>query len=166
MTPCPFCDAENIDGADICGQCGQSLHTELEEPEVALARLLLDTRVCALKPKFPVVVEPDASVGSVLELMVDKAIGCVLVVVHGKLAGIFSEHDALLKINTEVASLRERPISEFMVANVEALDETAKMVFAVHRMSLGHYRHIPIVDSDRRPVGIISARDVLSFLTE
>jgi CBS domain-containing protein len=42
----------------------------------------------------------------------------------------------------------------------------AKIAFAVQRMDLGAYRHLPIVDQRGDLVGIISARDILRHLTE
>ena len=37
------------------------------------------------------------------------------------------------------------------------------LAFALNRMAVGDFRHIPI-EQDERPVGIISVRDVLGYL--
>ena len=42
----------------------------------------------------------------------------------------------------------------------------AKIAFAVQRMDLGGYRHLPIVDREGQLSGIISVRDILEYLTE
>ena len=34
------------------------------------------------------------------------------------------------------------------------------------RMSLGGYRHIPIVDDQNVPIGIISVRDIFRYLAD
>ena len=39
------------------------------------------------------------------------------------------------------------------------------MAFAVQRMDLGGFRHVPIVTADMQPVGVISVRDILTYLT-
>jgi CBS domain-containing protein len=52
-----------------------------------------------------------------------------------------------------------------MTAKVESLPPTAKIAFAVHRMDLGGYRHIPVVNADGEPTGIFSVRDILAYLT-
>jgi CBS domain-containing protein len=103
-------------------------------------------------------------VGEVLELMVAKGIGCVLVVEDGKLLGIFSERDALLKLNVEAPQLAAQPVSAFMTANPQTLKSSAKIAFAVHNMVLGGYRHIPIVDDEGHATSLISARDILRYL--
>ena len=53
-----------------------------------------------------------------------------------------------------------------MTPNPQTLVADAKIAFAVHRMDLGGYRHLPIVDERGELVGIISARDILRHLTE
>ena len=123
-------------------------------------------RVFTLSPKQPCTVSPDTTVGKVLHEMASNQIGCVMVVEGGQPVGIFSEYDALMKLNTEAASLSERPISEFMTPNPETLKESAKIAFAVHRMDLGGYRHLPIVSKENELQGIISVRAILDYLTE
>ena len=65
---------------------------------------LLRDRIERLWPKSPSTVSPEASVGEVLKKMVDERIGCVMIVDRGKLVGIFSERDALMKLNVDAPS--------------------------------------------------------------
>ena len=41
------------------------------------------------------------------------------------------------------------PISELMTPNPEALDLDDKIAFALHKMDVGHYRHVPLLDDGR-----------------
>ena len=123
-------------------------------------------RIERLWPKTPSTVTSSTTVGEVLRKMVSETIGCVMIVDEGKLVGIFSERDALMKVHTQIDELGDRPVSEFMTASVETLLPSAKIAFAVHRMDLGGYRHVPIVDENGVPTGMISVRDILSYLTE
>lgn len=167
MTTCPDCGYDNIEGAESCEQCEAPLSDMyLHEPATAVERGLLEDHIDVLEPKDPISVAPDAPVSDVLALMVEKGIGCVLVVDGGEMVGIFSERDALRKLNAQFAELGSHPVSEFMTNKVEGLARSAKVAFAVHRMDLGSYRHIPIVDEDGHPTGLISARDILNYLTE
>ena len=52
-----------------------------------------------------------------------------------------------------------------MTKNPQSLPATAKIAFAVQRMDLGGYRHVPITGTDGRPAGIFSVRDILGYLT-
>ncbi len=78
--------------------------------------------------------------------------------------GVFSERDALMKLNIDSATLADRPVREFMTLGPETLQTSDKIAFAIHRMDLGGYRHIPILDHGAI-IGIISIRDILDYLT-
>lgn len=164
---CLHCNHENIDGADYCEECLQPLDdltasrpsTDLE---VRLAERPLRRLVRPGSP--PITVAPSTPVGEVLSLLVEKRIGCVLVTEGDRLAGIFSERDALLRLNVNAAVLAKKPVSEFMTPNPESLELDDKIAFALHKMDVGHYRHLPLLDNGR-VAGIISVRDILRFIT-
>ena len=166
MAICPNCGRENIPGVDECEKCGQSL-TEMSEyrPTLPLAKGLVDDPIATLQPRIPVAVSSTAHVGDVLNLMIDRRIGSVLVADGDNLLGIFSERDALVRLNTEAAKLKDRPISEFMTPSPTTLSLEASIAFAVHKMALGGYRHLPIL-TNGKPTGMISIRDVLRYMTE
>src|SRR5699024_6612180 len=126
---------------------------------------LLRDRIELLWPKSPSTVAPDATVGEVLKKMADEQIGCVMITDGGKLVGIFSERDALMKVNTDAPKLFRRPISQFMTAGPVTLEAEDKIAYALHKMNLGGYRHIPILFQGKL-VGVISIRDILQYLTD
>jgi CBS domain-containing protein len=167
MSYCPYCGHKNIVGADACEGCEQPLaDLHLPTPATEVERALLADRVRRLNPKKPIIIKPDMPVGDVLRLLVNNSVGCALVEEDGKLVGIFSERDALLRLNTEAAALAGRPIREFMTPSPLSLQADAKIAFAVQRMDVGDYRHVPIVNAQGRAVGVISVRDILRYLTE
>jgi CBS domain-containing protein len=167
MILCRYCGSENIEGADDCAECQQPLDdTHLTPPNSEVERSLLRDRISALHPKQPITVAPTTRVCDVLRLLVEHRIGCVVVVDGEEPLGIFSERDALRKINTEAPDLAARPVREFMTPNPQTLVADAKIAFAVQRMDLGGYRHLPIVGERGELTGIISARDILRHLTD
>jgi len=164
---CPHCGHENIAGADVCDECLQSLVDHGVSPASShVERRILENPVTALKPAPPVAVRPDQPLQEVLSLMVERRIGCVLVVERDEIVGIFSERDALMKIGDRAAQLSQEPIGDFMTPNPECVDADASIAFALHKMDVGGYRHLPVVDSRGRPTGVISVRNVLAFLTQ
>jgi CBS domain-containing protein len=168
MISCPYCGSDNIEGVDQCTECGQALSDmHLQTPRSEVERSLLKDRVSALNPNTPVTVPANKPVGEVLVQMVDRAIGCVIVVdSEQQMTGIFSERDALVKLNDQAADLFDRPVSEFMTPSPQSLESKTKIAFAVQRMDLGGYRHLPIVEESGKLSGIISVRDILRFLTD
>jgi CBS domain-containing protein len=166
MIVCPYCQAENIEGADECAECNEPL-TDLSVriPATSVEADLLRDRIERLWPKSPSTVSPQTTVGQVLQKMVDERIGCVMIVDAGKLVGIFSERDALMKLNTDAARFLDKPISQFMTPDPVTLETNDRIAFALHKMNVGGYRHIPIL-FEGKLAGVISIRDILRYLTE
>lgn len=166
MLICPYCQAENIEGADECAECSQPL-TEmgLRVPASSVEADLLRDRIERLWPKTPSTVSPETTVAEVLKKMIGETIGCVMIVDKGELVGIFSERDALMKLNVDAAKAFDKPISQFMTQRPVTLETNDKIAFALHKMNLGGYRHVPIL-FDGKLAGVISIRDILRYLTE
>lgn len=165
LIQCPFCEADVIQGADLCEECGQSLagfHLPVPASEVELA--LLTDRVSLFRSRPVLVVSPTMPVREAIRVLAYNKIGCVVVVEQGKVAGIFTERDALMKVNDRLDEVGDRTVAEFMTTKVESLPASAKVAFAVHRMDLGGFRHIPIVNENNEPIGLFSVRDILKYL--
>ena len=58
----------------------------------------------------------------------------------------------------------DRPVSEFMTRDPEAVSPQHTLAFALHKMDCGGYRHVPILE-DGHPVAMISVRDMLRHIT-
>ena len=163
---CPYCQAENIEGADECVECNESLvDMSVRIPATSVEADLLRDRIERLWPKSPSTVSPGTRVGEVLKKMVDERIGCVMIVDDEKLVGIFSERDALMKLNIDAARLLDKPIAQFMTPEPVTLETNDLIAFALHKMNVGGYRHIPILFNGKL-AGVISIRDILRYLTE
>ena len=167
MSTCPFCSHENIEGVDLCEKCEQPLiDLSHPTPKSKVERGLLKDRISALNPQQPTAVTAETPVGEVVKMMAKQSIGCMLIMEDSTMVGIFTERDALYKLNTDFQKLKDQPVSKFMTEQPQSLDLQAKVVFAVQRMDLGGFRHIPIVNKDGQPTGVVSVRDVLRYLTD
>ena len=164
MARCPFCGFENIDGADACDKCEQSISSLTKlRPATEVERSIMKDSICDLVPREPLVVAPSTPLGEVLSRMADRNVGCAIVVRDHQVAGIFTERDLLLRLNVEAPRVLDRPVADFMTASVETLELDDRIAFALHKMDLGGYRHIPIL-SEGRITGVISARHILRHI--
>ncbi|GMV98747.1 MAG: hypothetical protein AMXMBFR83_30950 [Phycisphaerae bacterium] len=162
---CPFCESENIDGADFCEVCNESLTgVEAGHPRATLEQRIARAPVALLQPSVAVTVDPADTVGEVVALLARRNFGCALVARDDKLLGIFTERDALMKIGASIEEVGQEPIARFMTPNPETLSFSDTIAFALNRMAVGDYRHIPI-HREGLPLGIISVRDMLNYLT-
>jgi CBS domain-containing protein len=167
MLLCPYCESENIDGADVCEECEQPLIAQsMPRPATSLERAIMKDRIDLLDPREPLVVEPDAPVAMVVKLMHGHRVGCAVVVDDERhVLGIFSERDALMRLGADYSLHADRPVSQFMTVPAATLRDDDKIAFALHRMDVGGYRHVPITDGERI-TGVISVRDILRYLTD
>jgi CBS domain-containing protein len=102
----------------------------------------------------------DTTVHDAARLMRENHIGAVIVVENGKLAGIFTERDALFRVVAEGRDGKITRLSEVMTRNPQTVKPDQPFSVALQMMYGGKFRHVPVVE-DGRPVGIISARDAL-----
>ncbi|MBX3436901.1 MAG: CBS domain-containing protein [Planctomycetaceae bacterium] len=160
---CPHCGTDNIDGIDACEACGQSL-TVLQEPATDLERSITQHPVRVLVPKRPVMVSGSVSIREAVQTMVRHRIGCLLIEDDGTTVGIFTERDVLNRVLPDRSSL-DRPVREMMTPSPESICLTDSLAYAMHAMSVGGYRHLPVAGSNGEAAGIISARDLLRFLS-
>ena len=163
---CPNCGNDNLPGCEECSRCQQDL-TQLDRPAAQdrIERSLMEDPVAILSPNKAITVSPTATVANVLQIMLKEKIGSLLIVGNdGKLLGIFSERDLLTKVAGLNEPFENLTVSQYMTAAPETVTAQDKLAFALHKMDIGGYRHMPIVD-EGRPTGIISVRDVLRHIT-
>lgn len=123
--------------------------------------------VGTLQPKDPVIVNAADSVDKVMKLLQKNKIGCVLVVDEtNKLVGIFSERDYVLKVYDMGADYKTTAISSFMTLDPVTEQMDTSLAFVLNLMSLGGFRHLPIVDLEHKPVAIISIKDIVDAMVK
>jgi len=97
--------------------------------------------------------------------MQQRRVGSILITgPNGKVQGIFTERDCLMKVVGAVPSLEAVTVADFMTKNPFRERPEASLAFALNLMSNGGFRHVPIVDQDDIPIGIISVKDVVEHI--
>jgi CBS domain-containing protein len=155
----------SIDGPEV-------LEGDEGEPEVGRHRdvghALLQTPLADVKRSAPVSIPPDAPVQKALELMRTRKTSAVIVVERTRarrLVGIFTERD-LVNRALPARGWAKAPVRRFMTPAPETLRDGDPVAYALEKMSVGRFRHVPVVDDAGRPAGIVSARDLVDFIVE
>jgi CBS domain-containing protein len=162
---CPVCRHDNFEGEDNCENCGADLRTvDIPQPATDYRGRLLGEHLDDLGPAAPRMLEADADVTLAIKVMHETGIDCVLVTEAGKLVGIFTDRDAVLKIAGQPS--QSRPIREVMTRDPVVLRHDDPIAVAIHKMAIGGFRHIPILDGAGLPTGIVAARDVFRHIAE
>ena len=107
--------------------------------------------------------DPGMSVRDAAQLMADRKIGALPVVRDGRLLGIFTERDALVRVLARGLEPEKTPVSEVMTADPVTIDARRPFKHALQMMIDGGFRHVPVVERGS-VVGVVSARDALGEL--
>lgn len=163
---CPACGAENIQGEDTCQSCFESLMSidglsacDFKEKSV------LENSIRNLTLTAPVFVEKGMTVLSAVERMNKGNAGCAVVVEEGKMIGIITERDVLYRVMAEKKDPRQVQVVEAMTQNPETLGETDSIAYALNVLSIGGYRHVPLM-TNGSVVGVVSVRDIMAYLAK
>ena len=106
----------------------------------------------------PLIVPPDESVEKVLGKMIAGRATCVLVAGdQAGLVGIFTEKDALRRVALRCTG--DEPISAVMTSPVQSVLAEDYLYHAIARMRRFGHRHMPVVDREGRPAGILDLHD-------
>ena len=108
----------------------------------------------------PVIAEADMTVTEAARRMKERRVGALLVMREGRLAGIFTERDALFRVIAEGRDPATTRLVEVMSANPRSISPDRPFGHALHMMHEGGFRHVPVVE-EGKPVGVVSARDAL-----
>lgn len=108
----------------------------------------------------PVTVSRDATVVDAARQMKQRNVGSVLVLDAGRLAGIFTERDALFRVLAAGRDPATTTIGDVMTPQPQTMHPDEPFVRALRVMHEGKFRHLPVVEFGR-PIGIVSVRDAL-----
>ncbi len=132
-----------------------------------IANSLLTDTLADLDPKIPLTAHVDISLAEAVAKMKDINVGFLaLVDDDGVLQGVFTEGDIFTKVACKIKDLSAEKTKDYMTANVTYLSPGDSIAHALHMMSIYHFRHIPILDEEGKPEGVISFRSVVRYIEE
>jgi CBS domain-containing protein len=127
---------------------------------------LASARVGELSPRPHARVAVDDAMWKVVAEMKTKGRGAVLVEDAGALVGIFTERDLLNRVDYSDALWSHVVVRDVMTPHPMVIRPDDSLSEALRRLTQGHRRHLPIVDERGHVLGMISIRDILSFIAE
>ena len=130
-----------------------------------LARNLKIDSVSRLTPTPPHQIGSDRTVSDAVAHMKEKNVGCLLVCDAGRLVGILTERDLMVRVIAQSRPLTT-PVAECMTPDPVTVSSKESIRAAVERMQGGNYRHLPVLDEKSRIVGILSIKRIVHYLVE
>jgi CBS domain-containing protein len=106
-------------------------------------------------------VDPTAQVSTVAALLAERRIGAALVMDSAEqMLGIVSERDIVRCLAANGARTLEMTAGQLMTRAVQVARPDTTVDQAMHMMTAGRFRHLPVVDHDTL-IGLISIGDVV-----
>ncbi|HZU37511.1 MAG TPA: CBS domain-containing protein [Gemmataceae bacterium] len=132
---------------------------------MTLARNLKVDSVSRLHPTAPRQVTPTDTVAQAVALMRQERVGCLLVCQDQQVVGIFTERDLMKRVLAAGTPLTV-PVAKCMTPHPVTVHPKEPITAAVRHMVEGGYRHLPVVDEEGRPVGVLSIKRIVHYLVE
>ena len=116
----------------------------------------------------PVTIARDADVGEAVRMMREGRIHSLPVLDDdNKLCGIVTDTDLLAALSGQrlpTSDFASLPLARLMTPDPITIGTDATMGDAAGALLEGGFRHLPVIDSDLRLVGILSERDIRAWL--
>jgi len=141
-----------------------------ESTEATVARRvpsITEERLRVLSRRQPVTVEPGTSLADCVRAIQRTGTGDSVFVCDssGRLVGVLTERDVFARIVGGTIDLQQ-PVESLMTTDPKTLDLDDTIRDAIVLMRTGRYRNVPVVDANRRLVGVVRQSDIIKFLAE
>jgi len=104
--------------------------------------------------------EPADTLSQAARALHERRVGAMVVCEGDRVVGILSERDIVRGVAKDGAAALERPVSEYMTADVQFARPAEAIDSLMERMTDRRIRHLPVL-SESRLAGIVSIGDVV-----
>ena len=123
-------------------------------------RLMLVAEILKSKGDAVFSIAPDTTVAQACAELDTRRVGALIVCDGDRVAGVFSERDVVKAVAAQGAGALDRPVSDFMSADVVFAKPGETVAILMGRMTDRRIRHLPVM-RDSRLAGVISIGDVV-----
>jgi CBS domain-containing protein len=102
----------------------------------------------------------------VASMMAMRRAAVLVVDGQGHLTGIFTERDVLTRVVARGLDPVATAVGTVMTRDPDALAIGDRVAYAVNQMSVAGYRTIPLVDTNRRPVGVVTVTHIIKWMAD
>jgi len=123
-------------------------------------------KVLDLAQSPPPTIDAEATAQKAARVFRKSQSGAALVVSRGRLVGMLSERDIVLRVVGKGLDPHKVRVASIMSKPAEWVGPDATPEAAFDLMAVNHIRHLAVLDSKERPVGLLSMRRVAAARIE
>jgi CBS domain-containing protein len=129
--------------------------------------------VSSIMTKNVIVQTEDQTIQAISRTMYENNIGNVLIIRNyeaqdsikqDKIVGIITERDVVRIVGSFDQTLYHIPVREIMSKPIISITPTCSLKDAMETMQLKNIRRLPIIEQERKLVGIITSRDIFKII--
>jgi CBS domain-containing protein len=109
--------------------------------------------------------KPEETVDSVCKRMKQNHLGAVLVMDGVHMIGIFTERDVLNRVVAEGKDPAVLQVKDVATPHPISVRGSTTIKACADILRTKGFRHLPVVDDNENPIGILSSRDFFQFMT-
>jgi CBS domain-containing protein len=122
--------------------------------------------ILAAKQGDVVTIDPTANLAAAVKLLIERHIGAVVILgADHRVIGILSERDIVRALAEHGPTVLNEPVSKVMTRDVKTCSEDDTIGDLMGRMTIGKFRHLPVVRQGTL-IGIVSIGDVVKSRVE
>jgi len=142
-----------------------------ERAVVARVPALASQPLMTVGRRLPVSVPPGTTIGTCLRAIQSTGTGDSVFVTDtdGRLVGVLTERDVFGRLvgpDVSAGMDLDEPVESLMTTDPHTLRLDQTVRDALELMQSGRFRNVPVIDGDRRLVGVVRQIDILKFLAE
>ncbi len=108
--------------------------------------------------------EENETVYKAIQGMAARNIGSVVIIKNNRtVCGVFTERDVLMRVAAKGLDMKTTKLRQVMTRDVKTGDPEDSILSSLRRMSQGHFRHLPIVDDNKKLIGLVSQGDFVAL---
>lgn len=120
----------------------------------------------AIMKKYLTTATPYETVAIAADRMTENRLGALLIVQNDRLVGIFSERDILHRVVSRRRDPETTLLSQVLTPNPTTVTLETPLEQCIQIIKTRGFRHLPVINEFRNPLGVVYARDLLQYVLE
>ncbi len=129
-----------------------------------LEKAIVEETVVAVQHQPHASITAEVSTNEAVKKLASEHVACLVVEEEGKLVGLFTHREVLNGVALE-PDIGDKPVREVMTTDPTYVREDDPIAAALCVMAVHGYRHVPIVNAEKKVIGIISPQRITGFLS-
>ena len=119
-----------------------------------------ERKISELMTRTAITLTPDASIRQSAKKMKEHGVSSIMITQHAHLVGVVTDRDLRNRVLADEVDPQDA-VSSIMTAKPKFIFENNRVFSALHLMLKYNIHHLPVLDENHNPIGMITSTDLL-----